>query len=83
MPATQDEHAQDWLAEELAEALDEDFELELEDAALSREIAKIYKDRHPEALDRKTYLTSLIHMAHLGMTQLLALTLQWLSLSHH
>jgi polyphosphate kinase 2 len=62
MPATQDENAQDWLAEELAEALDEDFELELEDAALSREIAKIYKDRHPEALDRKTYLTSLIHM---------------------
>ena len=50
------------MAEELAEALDEDFELELEDAALSREIAKIYKDRHPEALDRKTYLTSLIHM---------------------
>jgi polyphosphate kinase 2 len=50
------------LAEELAEALDEDFELELEDAALSREIAKIYKDRHPDALDRKNYLTSLIHM---------------------
>ena len=62
MPATQDEHAQDWLAEELAEALDEDFELELEDAALSREIAKIYIVRHPEALDRKTYLTSLFHM---------------------
>jgi polyphosphate kinase 2 len=62
MPATQDENAQDWLAEELAEALDEDFELELEDAALSREIAKIYKDRHPDALDRKNYLTSLIHM---------------------
>ena len=62
MPATQDEPAQDWLAEELAEALDEDFELELEDAALSREIAKIYKDRHPDALDRKHYLTSLIHM---------------------
>ena len=62
MPATQDENAQDWLAEELAEALNEDFELELEDAALSREIAKIYKDRHPDALDRKTYLTSLIHM---------------------
>jgi len=62
MPATQDENAQDWLAEELAEALDEDFELELEDAALSREIAKIYKDRHPDALDRKNYLTSLIQM---------------------
>ena len=62
MPSTQDDNAQDWLAEELAEALDEDFELELEDAALSREIAKIYKDRHPDALDRKTYLTSLIQM---------------------
>ncbi len=62
MPGTQDDNAQDWLAEELAEALDEDFELELEDAALSREIAKIYKDRHPDALDRKHYLTSLIHM---------------------
>ena len=62
MPGTQDDNAQDWLAEELAEALDEDFELELEDAALSREIAKIYKDRHPDALDRKTYLTSLIQM---------------------
>ena len=43
MPATQDENAQDWLAEELAEALDEDFELELEDAALSREIARSTK----------------------------------------
>jgi hypothetical protein len=62
MPTLKDDPAQDWLAEELAEALDEDFELELEDAALSREIAKIYKDRHPDALDRKNYLTSLIQM---------------------
>ena len=31
----------DWLAQELAEVLDEDFELEVEDATLSREIARI------------------------------------------
>jgi polyphosphate kinase 2 len=54
--------AQDWLAEELAESLDEDFELEMEDAILSQEIARIYKDRHPDTLDRKTYLTGLIHL---------------------
>ncbi len=33
----------DWLAAELADALDEEYELELEDAALSEEIARIYK----------------------------------------
>jgi polyphosphate kinase 2 len=62
MSQIEDELGQDWLAEELADALDEDFEMELEDAVLSKEIARIYKDRHPDALDRKTYLTSLIHM---------------------
>jgi len=55
-----DDLAQDWLAEELGDMLDEDFELELADAALSREIARIYKDRHPDALDRRTYLTGLV-----------------------
>jgi polyphosphate kinase 2 len=36
--------------------------MELEDATLSREIARIYKDRHPNALDRHTYLTNLIRL---------------------
>ncbi len=53
---------QDWLAEELADVLDEEMELELEDAILSREIARIYKDRHPNSLPRRTYLTSLMHL---------------------
>ena len=52
----------DWLAEKLGEILVEDLEMELEDAALSREIARICKARHPDALDNKTYLTNLIHM---------------------
>ncbi len=52
----------DWLAEELAEVLDEDFELELEDATLSREIARIYRARHPDAMDSRSYLSGLIHL---------------------
>ena len=52
----------DWLAEELADVLDEDFELELEDAALSREIARIYRGRHPDAMDSHSYLSGLIHL---------------------
>ncbi len=54
--------AQDWLADELADVLDEDCELEIEDATLSREIARIYKDKHPDALDRRVYLTNLIRL---------------------
>jgi polyphosphate kinase 2 len=57
-----DDLAQDWLAEELGEMLDEDLELDLEDAVLSREIARIYKERHPDALDRRTYLNGLVEL---------------------
>lgn len=62
MPQTQDTIAQDWLAEELADILDEDYELEIEDATLSREISRLYKDRHPDALDRRIYLSELIRL---------------------
>jgi polyphosphate kinase 2 len=54
--------AKDWLADELADVLDEDYELEIEDATLSREIARIYKDKHPDALDRRVYLSNLIRL---------------------
>ena len=52
----------DWLAAELADALDEEYELEMEDAALSAEIARIYKEKHPDALDRATYMHALIRL---------------------
>ncbi len=52
----------DWLEAELADAFDEDIELELEDATLSAEIAKIYKRQHPQALDRMVYFRELIRM---------------------
>ena len=54
--------AQDWLEAELADALDEDYELELDDAVLSREIARIYKQHHPAGIDRQVYFRSLIRL---------------------
>lgn len=53
---------QDWLEAELAETFDEAFELDLEDAQLSLEIAKIYRGKHPDTIDRHTYFQSLIHL---------------------
>ncbi len=63
MTAPNDTHpSQDWLEAELADTLDEDFELELEDAVLSLEIKRIYKTHHPETIDRHTYFQSLIRL---------------------
>jgi polyphosphate kinase 2 len=52
--------ARDWLEAELLDGLDEETELELEDAVLSAEIARIYKDRHPDQIDRRVYFRELI-----------------------
>jgi polyphosphate kinase 2 len=54
--------ALDWLEAELADAFDEEYELELEDAQLSIEISKIYKENHPEGIDRHVYFQSLIRL---------------------
>src|SRR5499427_5808419 len=50
----------DWLQAELADALDEDLELELSEPALSEEIRKIYKGSHPPTLDRAQYFQHLL-----------------------
>ena len=50
----------DWLQAELADALDEDLELELSEPALSEEIRKIYKGSHPPTLDRAQYFQYLL-----------------------
>ncbi len=52
----------DWLEAELADTFDEDFELELEDAQLSLEIAKVYKRAHPDQIDRQEYFRALIRL---------------------
>ena len=53
---------QDWLDAELADTFDEEYELELEDAVLSKEIGRIYSERHPDMIDRRTYFQSLIRL---------------------
>ncbi len=53
---------QDWLEAELADTLDEDFELEMSEPALSLELRKIYNKAHPEQIDRKVYFRELIRL---------------------
>jgi polyphosphate kinase 2 len=53
---------QDWLEAELADTFDEEIEAELEDVILSEEIAKIYKDRHPDMIDRRVYFRELLRL---------------------
>ncbi len=50
----------DWLRSELEESMDEDFELELSEPALSMELRRIYKRKHPETMDRQAYFRALL-----------------------
>ena len=50
----------DWLEAELMDALDEDYELEISEPALSLEIRRIYKETHPPSLDRHDYFRKLL-----------------------
>jgi polyphosphate kinase 2 len=50
----------DWLQAELDDALDEDYELEMSEPALSLELRRIYKKMHPTTLERKEYFKSLL-----------------------
>jgi len=53
-------NGKDWLEAELADTLDEDYELELSEPALSLEIAKIYKTVHPTSIERHEYFRQLL-----------------------
>jgi polyphosphate kinase len=53
---------QDWLEAELADAVDEDIELELSEPALSKEISKIYRKAHPPTMPRAEYFRMLIKL---------------------
>ena len=54
--------AADWLKAELADTLDEDYELELSEPALSMELRKIYREAHPDTLDRRVYFSELLRL---------------------
>src|SRR5215469_14190239 len=55
----EDGHA-DWLEAELADTLDEDYELEISEPALTEEIRKIYNRAHPPSIPRVEYLRALL-----------------------
>jgi polyphosphate kinase 2 len=55
-----DHDGRDWLEAELADSIDEDFELELSEPALSMEIRKIYRKAHPTTMARAEYFRSLL-----------------------
>ncbi len=57
-----DTGAAEWLRAELADTLDEDFELEMSEPALSMEIRRIYREAHPETIDRRVYFTELLRL---------------------
>ena len=42
----------DWLEAELADTLDEDYELEISEPELSEALGAIYKKKHPPSIDR-------------------------------
>ncbi|MTH78887.1 polyphosphate kinase 2 [Paracoccus aestuariivivens] len=58
----QDETPTDWLRAELQDTLDEDYEIELEDAALSLEISRIYREKHPNQMIRADYFRELLRL---------------------
>ncbi len=53
---------QDWLEAELADTLDEDYELELSEPALSEELRKIYRRTHPPTIPRPEYFRNLLRL---------------------
>lgn len=57
-----DETGRDWLEAELADTLDEDYEIELEDAILSMKIREIYRDAHGPTIPRPEYFRALLHL---------------------
>ncbi|MFV0245826.1 MAG: polyphosphate kinase 2 [Qingshengfaniella sp.] len=60
MGAERDDAGMDWLDQELADTLDEDYELELSEPALSMEIRRIYRKSHPPSLERQDYFRKLL-----------------------
>lgn len=62
LPEADESDFNDWLAAELADTYDEDYELELSEPALSLELRKIYKRKHPHSLDGRTYFRELLKL---------------------
>ena len=62
MNAPKDDDDLDWLAAELADSFDEDYELEASDPALSLKIREIYNRHRPPMIDRRLYFKELLRL---------------------
>jgi polyphosphate kinase 2 len=62
MEDSDDLDGRDWLEAELADTLDEDYELEISEPALSMEIRKIYRKAHPATIPRMDYFRALLRL---------------------
>ncbi|WP_372603669.1 polyphosphate kinase 2 [Actibacterium sp.] len=51
-----------WLEAELQDTFDEDIEVEFNEPMLSMEIRKIYREQHPDMLDRRVYFHNLLRL---------------------
>ena len=52
----------DWLEAELQDSIDEDFELEISEPALSDELRKIHRKAHPATIARADYFRALLRL---------------------
>jgi polyphosphate kinase 2 len=52
----------DWMESELSDVMDDELELDLEDALLSKKIRQLYRAAHPDILPRAVYLTELLKL---------------------
>lgn len=55
-----DHDINEWLQAELEDALDEDYELEMSEPALSMELRRIYKQKHPPSIERHAYFKAIL-----------------------
>jgi hypothetical protein len=59
---SEEEFQRSWIEAELEETLDDLFEAEFNQPILTDELRKIYKDKHPDMLDRRTYYSNLLRL---------------------
>ncbi|MBT4873432.1 MAG: polyphosphate kinase 2, partial [Marinovum sp.] len=54
--------SESWLSAEMEETLDDLFENEFSEPMLSDELRKVYKEKQPSDLDRRTYYENLLRL---------------------
>ena len=62
MPDRKEDKHTTWIEAELEETLDELFEAEFNQPTLTAELRKLYEEKHPDMLDRRTYYRNLLRL---------------------